>query len=103
MSHSPPPRVLPHAPVLGLTHRILGRFHVTGVFWYRFAHWAFTRLPPWTEWISVSVFTTFFFLTLTRIRRALSSNSRARPWSGWDVGGTVALVPNAVGLRVVSD
>lgn len=63
-----------HAPVLGLTHRLLGRFHVTGVFWYRFAHWAFTRLPPWTEWISVTVFTTFFFLTLGRIRGALAAN-----------------------------
>ena len=26
-----------HAPALGLTHRLLGRFHVTGVFWYRFS------------------------------------------------------------------
>jgi phosphatidylinositol dimannoside acyltransferase len=68
------PRALPHAPVLGLTHRLLGRFHVTGVFWYRFAYWAFTALPPWTEWVSVSVFATFFFLTLGRIRGALAAN-----------------------------
>jgi lauroyl/myristoyl acyltransferase len=52
----------------------LGRFHVTGVFWYRFAYWAFTRPPPWTEWVSVSVSTTFFFITLGRIRGALASN-----------------------------
>lgn len=70
-SHRPAPR---HAPALGFTHRLLGRFHVTGVFWYRFAYWAFTRLPPWTEWVSVTVFTTFFFLTLGRIRGALASN-----------------------------
>lgn len=63
-----------HAPALGLTHRLLGRFHVTGVFWYRFAYWGFTRLPPWTDWISVTVFTTFFFITLGRIRGALASN-----------------------------
>jgi KDO2-lipid IV(A) lauroyltransferase len=68
------PRALPHAPALGITHRLLGRFHVTGVFWYRFAYWAFTRLPPWTEWVIVAVFTTFFFVTLGRIRRALASN-----------------------------
>lgn len=69
-SHSP----LPHAPVLGLTHRLLGRFHVTGVFWYRFAYWGFTKMPAWTEWISVSFFATFFFLALGRIRGALASN-----------------------------
>lgn len=77
-----------HGPALGLTHRLLGRFHVTGVFWYRFAHWAFTRLPPWTEWAIVSVFTTFFFLTLWNIRRALASNletvlGRAGRWETW--------------------
>jgi lauroyl/myristoyl acyltransferase len=74
MIEAPHPRALPHAPALGLTHRLLGRFHVTGVFWYRFACWAFTRLPAWTEWVSVSVSTTFFFLTLGRIRGALASN-----------------------------
>jgi lauroyl/myristoyl acyltransferase len=74
MDEASDPRVLQHAPVLGLTHRLLGRFHVTGVFWYRFAYLAFTRLPPWTEWVSVSVFATFFFLTLSRIRGALASN-----------------------------
>ena len=81
-SQSPAPQ---HGPALGRTHRLLGRFHFTGVFWYRFAHWAFTRLPPWTEWVIVSVFTTFFFVTLGRIRRALASNldpvlGRARGW-----------------------
>src|SRR5215208_272529 len=74
MAQAPHPQTLRHAPVLGATHRLLGRFHVTGVFWYRFANWAFTRLPPWTEWVSVIVFTTFFFLTLGRIRGALTSN-----------------------------
>lgn len=74
MAQVSPPGARRHAPVLGVTHRLLGRFHVTGVFWYRFAYWAFTRLPPWTEWVSVSVFATFFFLTLGRIRGALASN-----------------------------
>lgn len=68
------PRSHQHAPALGITHRLLGRFHVTSVFWYRFPYWAFTRLPSWTEPASVLVFTTFFFLTLGRIRKAIASN-----------------------------
>ncbi len=63
-----------HAPALGLSHRLLGRFHVTGVFWYRFAFWGFTRLPSWTEWISVPTSAIFFFLVLGRIRAALAAN-----------------------------
>lgn len=63
-----------HAPALGLTHRLLGRFHVTGVFWYRFAYWGFTRTPSWTEWISCPASAVFFFLVLGRIRGALAAN-----------------------------
>ncbi|MEO8678364.1 MAG: lysophospholipid acyltransferase family protein [Vicinamibacterales bacterium] len=63
-----------HAPALGLTHRLLGRFHVTGVFWYQFAHSAFTTLPSWTDWPIVQFFSIFFFITLGRIRGALASN-----------------------------
>jgi lauroyl/myristoyl acyltransferase len=63
-----------HAPALGLPHRLLGRFHVTGIFWYRFAYWGFTRLPSWTEWLSVTCSAVFFFLVLSRIRGALASN-----------------------------
>lgn len=72
-----PPRStlqFPHAPVLGLSHRLLGRFHVTGVFWYRFGYLAFTRLPTWTEYVGVFVFANFFFLVLTRIRGAIAAN-----------------------------
>lgn len=77
-----------HAPALGLTHRLLGRFHVTGIFWYRFAYWGFTRLPSWTEWLSVTFFATCFFLALGRIRGALASNlepvlGRAGRWERW--------------------
>lgn len=63
-----------HAPALGLTHRLLGRFHVTGVFWYRFAHWAFTTVPVWCDAWIVWPFTIGFFLALSRIRGALASN-----------------------------
>ena len=82
------PTTAQHAPALGLTHRLLGRFHVTGVFWYRFAYWAFTRLPSWTEWLIVPCFATFFFLALSRIRGALAANldpvlGRAGCWERW--------------------
>jgi lauroyl/myristoyl acyltransferase len=69
-----PARSAQHAPALGFTHRLLGRFHVTGVFWYRFAYWGFTKPPSWTEWISVPVSAVFFFLVLSRIRGALAAN-----------------------------
>ena len=77
-----------HAPALGLTHRLLGRFHVTGFFWYRFAFWGFTRLPSWTEWVSVPFSAMFFFFALGRIRGALASNlepilGRAGHWERW--------------------
>lgn len=66
-----------HAPALGLTHRLLGRFHVTGVFWYRFACWAFTSLPSWADLPIVATFTVFFFIFLGRIRGALAANLEA--------------------------
>jgi lauroyl/myristoyl acyltransferase len=67
----------PHAPALGITRRLFGRFHVTGVFWYRFPHWAFTHLPSWVEGPAVIVFTCFFFLVLSRIRTAIAMNLEA--------------------------
>jgi lauroyl/myristoyl acyltransferase len=77
-----------HAPALGLTHRLLGRFHVTGVFWYRFPYWAFTHLPSWLDWLIVPPFATFFFLTLGRIRGALAANLDPvlGPATGWERG-----------------
>jgi len=35
----------PHAPEAGYSRRLLGRFHVTGVFWYRFHRWGVSILP----------------------------------------------------------
>ncbi|MGH9381167.1 MAG: lysophospholipid acyltransferase family protein [Thermoanaerobaculia bacterium] len=64
----------PHAPERGWSHRLLGRFHVTGVFWYRFHRWGVAFLPQWGVGAFVMLFTTFFFLTLWRIRRALAEN-----------------------------
>lgn len=78
----------PHAPAPGITNRLLGRFHVTGVFWYRFPYWAFPHLPLWTDRWFVIFFTTFFFITLGRIRRAIASNlelvlGSSGLWSRW--------------------
>ena len=67
----------PHAPEVDLAARLLGPFHVTGVFWYRFPQWAFTNLPQWTDPIIVTLFMVFFFVTLGRIRSAIASNLEA--------------------------
>jgi len=88
MRSSRSPASAQHAPVLDLTHRLLGRFHVTGVFWYRFACWGFTTLPPWLDRSIVSVFCVGFFLALGRIRGALASNlepilGKAGRWERW--------------------
>ena len=63
-----------HAPVLGSAHRLLGRFHVTGVFWYKFAYWAFTTLPSWADCWIVWTFAIGFFVALKGIRPALAAN-----------------------------
>jgi lauroyl/myristoyl acyltransferase len=54
--------------------RWLGDFHVTGIFWFRFHRWGMTILPEWGVWFFVIFFTTFFFLALRRIRKAIASN-----------------------------
>ena len=77
-----------HGPALGRTHWLLGRFHVTGVFWYRLHFWAVTHLPPFAVRLGIFLFTTLFFLTLTKIRRAIASNLEpvlgpAGLWTRW--------------------
>ena len=64
----------PHAPALGRSQRLLGRFHFTGVFWYRFPYLGFKKLPAWTDWITVPLFTLLFWTVLGRIRAAIASN-----------------------------
>jgi phosphatidylinositol dimannoside acyltransferase len=68
------PEVPPHAPQRGWANRLLGRFHVTGLFWYQFHNWGMTILPSWAIGVVVFLFTTFFFFALIRIRRALGDN-----------------------------
>jgi lauroyl/myristoyl acyltransferase len=69
-----PTRVPPHAPEVGRAARLLGDYHVTGLFWYRFHKWAVSTLPAWTLWPITITFTTFFFFTIFKIRRAIASN-----------------------------
>ena len=67
----------PHAPELGFMHRLLGRFHVTGVFWFRLHAFGVRILPDWALGFFIALFTTFFFLLLVRIRRAIGANLEA--------------------------
>ncbi len=75
----------PHAPVVGRSRRILGRFHVTGVFWYRIHSWGVSALPSWTVGPLILLFTSFFFVVLRGIRRAIAANLEAvlGPVGGW--------------------
>jgi lauroyl/myristoyl acyltransferase len=58
------------------SRRILGRFHFTGVFWYRLPDWGVrsnvlsVRLFPFWVW----VFTTGFYLFLWKVGQAIASN-----------------------------
>lgn len=64
----------PHAPEGGWSRRLLGSYHVTGVFWYRFHSWAARKLPEALFGPVIGVFTAFFWLFLRKIRAALASN-----------------------------
>ncbi len=64
----------PHAPAVGLARRLLGRFHVTGVFWYRLHRLGVRILPEWAMPIGIDLITTFFWLALRNIRAAVAAN-----------------------------
>ncbi len=70
----PAETIPPHAPEYGRARRLLGRFHVTGVFWYRFHRWGVAFLPSWGIGIFITLFVSFFFVFLFRIRRSIASN-----------------------------
>ncbi|HJQ97393.1 MAG TPA: lysophospholipid acyltransferase family protein [Candidatus Polarisedimenticolaceae bacterium] len=57
-----------------MARRLLGDYHVTGLFWYRFHRWAMGNMPSWSYGIIITIFTTFFFCTIFNIRRAIASN-----------------------------
>lgn len=64
----------PHAPERGWARKLLGPLHVTGIFWYRFHRWGISILPDWGVTVFITLFTTFFFVALRRIRAAIASN-----------------------------
>ena len=64
----------PHAPDRGWSWRLLGSFHVTGVFWYRLHRLAARVLPSPLIGVFIAIFTTFFFVFLRKIRGAIASN-----------------------------
>ena len=64
----------PHAPEESWARRLLGSFHVTGLFWYRFHAWGVRVSPDWAIGILIAVFTTFFFVFLFKIRGAIAGN-----------------------------
>jgi len=76
----------PHAPERGWSWRLLGPFHVTGVFWYRFHGWIIRSVPePLLRVVSV-VFALLFFVCLRNIRAAIASNLEAvlGPCEWWE-------------------
>jgi lauroyl/myristoyl acyltransferase len=72
-STNPPP----HAPEAGRMQKLLGRFHVTGVFWYKILNFGVSILPRGAWYPIVLAFTLFFFVFLFKIRRAIVSNLNA--------------------------
>jgi lauroyl/myristoyl acyltransferase len=82
LRHEPPP----HAPEAGWSRRLLGPFHVTGVFWFRLHQFGVTVLPEWILGVVIAVFTTFFWIALRKIRAAIASNLEAvlGPCGWWE-------------------
>ncbi len=64
----------PHAPERGWSWRILGPFHVTGVFWYRVHRFLLRVVPSSLLWVPSCFFNTLFFICLRKIRAAIASN-----------------------------
>jgi KDO2-lipid IV(A) lauroyltransferase len=75
--HSASPPDPPQAPETGWARRLLGDFHVTGLFWYRVHRWSIAILPEWAYAPVIAAFSLFFFVALRRIRRAIAANLEA--------------------------
>ena len=78
--------VPPHAPEGGWARRLLGPFHVTGVFWFRFHRFGIRILPSWGFAPILILFTVFFWIALRKIRAAIASNLEAvlGPCGWWE-------------------
>jgi KDO2-lipid IV(A) lauroyltransferase len=67
----------PHAPETGWSARLLGRFHLTGIFWYRLNRWLVTATPEWLMAPLIGFLTPFAYGVLVRVRRAIRANLAA--------------------------
>jgi lauroyl/myristoyl acyltransferase len=76
----------PHAPERGWSWRLLGSFHVTGVFWYRFHRWIIRWVPAGLLGVVSVTFASIFFVCLRNIRAAIASNLEAvlGPCGWWE-------------------
>lgn len=76
-SHTVDPiRDKPHGPQRTWAKRLLGPLHVTGIAWYRL-HWWCTFFPEWFIVAMIWLHSTFFWLCLRKIRRAVATNLEA--------------------------
>src|SRR5262249_18189994 len=67
----------PHGRAVGWGRRLLGTFHVTGVFWFRLPYWALSWLRGGPLRFVVFAFTSGFFVALRQIRAAVAGNLEA--------------------------
>jgi len=76
----------PHAPERGWSWRILGPFHVTGVFWYRFHRFIVRTVPSPLLWIPGALFAAIFFVCLRNLRAVIAANLEAvlGPCGWWE-------------------
>jgi KDO2-lipid IV(A) lauroyltransferase len=76
----------PHAPERGWSWRLLGSFHVTGIFWYRFHGWIIRWTPEPLLGVVAVFFAFFFSVCLRKIRAAITSNLEAvlGPCGWWE-------------------
>ncbi len=79
----------PHAPRVGWIKALLGRFHVTGAFWYRLAGLTTRWLPSWGYEPTDFAFSFFFYLFLHNVRRAIIANLEPvlGPCGFWEAQG----------------
>lgn len=66
-----------HAPRRGRAARVLGAFHFSGVFWYRFHLWGVRVAPRWIAPPLIHAFTATFTTLLVGVRGAIASNLEA--------------------------
>ncbi|MEM9556144.1 MAG: lysophospholipid acyltransferase family protein [Acidobacteriota bacterium] len=57
-----------------LLRRLLGKYHVYGVFWYKLHFFAVRAVPKWLYPVLLPTFVAFFFVALRSVRRAITSN-----------------------------